>query len=121
MIYYWSIDDVQMIWWYLSSYGNDGNDGTVVMVIMVVSKTLIVSISGARYNSRDLEKRGGGSWSSQRGESQVSAHVIVSNVKSIFDIINSMGVQVEGERLVSTLLINNAVEVGSKIKAIPLE
>ena len=45
----------------------------------------------------------------------MSPHVIVSNVKSIFDIINSMGVQVEGERLVSTLLINNAVEVGSKI------
>ena len=44
-----------------------------------------------------------------------------SNVKSIFDIINSMGVQVEGERLVSTLLINNAVEVGTKIKYIPLE
>ena len=35
--------------------------------------------------------------------------------KFIFNIINSMGVQVEGERLVSTLLINNAVEVGSKI------
>ena len=39
----------------------------------------------------------------------------------ILNIINSMGVQVEGERLVSTLLINNAVEVGSKIKSIPLE
>ena len=112
---FWSIDEVQIIWWYPSGYGDDGNDGTVVMVIMVVSKTLMVSISGARYNSRDLEKRGGGSWSPQRGEGQVSPHVIVSNVKSIFDIINSMGVQVEGERLVSTLLINNAVEVGSKI------
>ena len=41
--------------------------------------------------------------------------IVSNNVKSIFDIINSMGVQVEGERLVSTLLINNAVEVGSKI------
>ena len=36
-------------------------NGTVVTVIMVVSKTLMVSISGARYNSRDLEKRWGGS------------------------------------------------------------
>ena len=45
----------------LSGYGDDVNDGTVAMVIMVVPKTLIVSISGARYNSRDLEKRGGGS------------------------------------------------------------
>ena len=112
---YWSIDDVNMILWYLSGYDDDGNDGTVVMVSMVVSKTLMVSISGARYNSRDLEKRWGGSWSPQWGEGQVSLHVIVSNVKSIFDIINSMGVQVEGERLVSTLLINNAVEVGSNI------
>ena len=45
---------------YLSGYDDDGNDGTVVTVIMVVSKTLMVSISGARYNSCDLEKRGGG-------------------------------------------------------------
>ena len=49
----------------------------------------------------------------RRGSGKSSCYRV--HYKFIFNIINSMGVQVEGERLVSTLLINNAVEVGSKI------
>ena len=49
----------------------------------------------------------------RRGSGESSCYRV--HYKFIFNIINSMGVQVEGERLVSTLLINNAVEVGSKI------
>jgi hypothetical protein len=61
--------------------------------------------NSARHHECDLEEERSDPGPAQTGEDQVRSHLIDLTDRDVL----SMGVQVEGDRLVSTLLINKVI------------